>query len=364
MTPHQSKETIMTTTKVAGAQTKIKGTTNIVSNNFDHFVAIDWSMKTAVLARLPKQSNHAELREGPGSVEWVKEYLMKLRGRIILTIEESTSTQWLYAELIEYVDELLVCDPYRNHLLGSGAKTDRIDATKLAFLLRGGLLKSVYHAVDSLYQLRVLMSAYEDLIKMGVRLKNQRKAIERSYGSSFAKEQETNETLLFILPNIAAQIDDYERRKTLFEEQCALWCSKDKRLQYLIRFNGIKEITAVRILAIVLDAHRFPTSHHFLSYCGLVTLPKESGGRSYGRRKPRYNRSLKAVFKSATLAAIKGNNPFSEYYQKLRADGLDDAKARHRVARFIARSVYGVLKTETPFEPYRWRKSGTENIAS
>ncbi len=45
-----------------------------------------------------------------------------------------------------HVDRLVVCNPRKNALLKDGNKSDRIDARKLAELLRGNQLKPVYHA--------------------------------------------------------------------------------------------------------------------------------------------------------------------------------------------------------------------------
>ena len=44
-----------------------------------------------------------------------------------------------------HVAKIVVCDPRRNALLKEGNKSDRIDARKLAELLRANLLRSVYH---------------------------------------------------------------------------------------------------------------------------------------------------------------------------------------------------------------------------
>ena len=48
------------------------------------------------------------------------------------------------------VNHLVVCDPRKNALLKDGSKSDRIDARKLAELLRGGQLKPVYHGEHGL----------------------------------------------------------------------------------------------------------------------------------------------------------------------------------------------------------------------
>jgi len=101
-------------------------------------------------------------------------YLKNLKGTICLTFEETTTSQWPYTELKEYVDKIIVCDPYRNKLLSEGPKNDKIDARKLVMLLRAGLLKEVYHIGENFIELRKIVNGYEDTIKAGARPKNQR----------------------------------------------------------------------------------------------------------------------------------------------------------------------------------------------
>jgi len=59
------------------------------------------------------------------------------------------------------VTEVVVCDPRRNKLLQDGTKGDRVDARKLAELLRGGMLRSVYHGHEKTRRLKQLVRAYE-----------------------------------------------------------------------------------------------------------------------------------------------------------------------------------------------------------
>ncbi len=110
---------------------------------YDHYVAVDGSQNTMAIARMTGAANKIAVTEVPTNIKNLQIYLSQLKGKKILTVEESTPSQWLYTELRSCVDEMIVCDPYRNHLLSEGAKNDRIDASKLVQLLRGGLLKPV-----------------------------------------------------------------------------------------------------------------------------------------------------------------------------------------------------------------------------
>jgi transposase len=56
----------------------------------------------------------------------------------------------LYDLLKPHVTKVVVCDPRKNALLKEGNKSDKIDARKLADLLRGGYVRSVYHGENGL----------------------------------------------------------------------------------------------------------------------------------------------------------------------------------------------------------------------
>ncbi len=58
------------------------------------------------------------------------------------------------------VHRLVVCNPRRNALLKEGGKNDKVDARKLADLLRGGLLRPVHHGENGLRTLKDNGSTY------------------------------------------------------------------------------------------------------------------------------------------------------------------------------------------------------------
>ena len=75
----------------------------------------------------------------------ILDFLKGLRGSLHVTFEEGTWAAWLYDLIKPHVTELVVCNPRRNALLKEGSKSDRIDARKLAELLRSNMVRSVYH---------------------------------------------------------------------------------------------------------------------------------------------------------------------------------------------------------------------------
>jgi hypothetical protein len=324
---------------------------------FDHYIALDWSQKTMAFARMSAVSNKVDRRELPSSVKDFQLYLSRLRGRKILTFEETTTSQWLYTELRDAVDELIVCDPWRNRLLKDGPKTDTLDAEKLVLLLRGNLLKPVFHSGEAFLYLRKIVSGYEDIVKAGVRWKNQRFALFRANGQG-KKETESKGGVVdqFVLEGIEKQLSLYEQEKERYEKEFHRLVRKHPVMRNLTSLPGIGEIGAVKIASRVVDPRRFPTRGAFWSYCGLVQLEKMSGGKSYGKKKPKYCRTLKAVFKSAAKIVIQDNmnNPLKDYYVALLQEkGCPEFQARHAVARRLATLALGIFKSEKKYQPER-----------
>jgi len=80
----------------------------------------------------------------------ILQFIQGLRGDLHVTLEEGTWAAWLYDLLKPHVTKLVTCDPRKNAVMKQGNKSDKIDARKLADLLRGGYLCSVYHGENGL----------------------------------------------------------------------------------------------------------------------------------------------------------------------------------------------------------------------
>ncbi len=111
----------------------------------------------------------------------ILQFMAGLRGSLHITFEEGTWAAWLYDLLKPQVRNLVVCNPRKNALLKEGNKSDKIDARKLADLLRGGFLRPVYHGENGLRTLKELSRSYLTISKDLTRVMNRLKAVYRSW---------------------------------------------------------------------------------------------------------------------------------------------------------------------------------------
>jgi len=335
----------------------ISRTNNNRPIQYDYYIAVDWSQINMAIATSTRKSEQIRTLDLRSNLRDLKDYLHNLKGSKIITIEECAAAQWLYVELADYVDHVLICDPYRNRLLSDGPKDDLHDAKNLCLLLKNGLLKEVFHTHNSLFELRKYVSGYEDIIKAGVRIKNQRSSIFRSEGKNFRKESIESEVNNFIVGILDKNIEAYEENKKQYQALFSKIARHNTLLKNLRKIPGIEIVSAVKILANVIDATRFPKKGNYLAYCGLVKHKRISGQKVYGLRKPRCNRTLKSVYKTAAIVAIKvNNNPIKDYYEYLLDKGVEVHNARNAVARHIAIITYGMLKSGEKYQPYKWKR--------
>jgi transposase len=290
-----------------------------------------------------------------------------------LTFEEGTMAHWLARNLGPHVDELVVCDPRRNGLIQDGDKDDRIDARKLAVLLRGGFLRGVYHSDDDKHVLlKQWAGLYCDRVKDAVRQINKIRALCWRHG----------------LRPIRGALRDAAARKGWLEELGAhpaaaqmemLFVGFDavaqqvvtcrRKMVYLAKpyqiithwqeLAGVGPIRAITLYAYLDTPWRFANNPHKLwKYCGVGLERSGSGKDRHGRMKVgqlqlawQVNRRLKGAVMGAALSAVRqGKNVFAEQYERLVRDGLTTGNALHTVARKMLSVMWGMWKTGTRFD--------------
>src|SRR5215472_13335198 len=111
----------------------------------------------------------------------ILQFIDGLRGDLHVTFEEGTSAAWLYDLLKPLVTRVVVCDPRKNKSMREGNQSDKIDARRLAELLRLNHLNPVYHGEHGLRTLKEFVRSYLTVTKDLGRVMTRVKAIYRSW---------------------------------------------------------------------------------------------------------------------------------------------------------------------------------------
>ncbi len=119
----------------------------------------------------------------------ILQFIDGLHGDLHVTFEEGTSAAWLYDLLKPHVTKVVVCDPRKNVSMKEGNKSDKIDARRLAELLRLNHLNPVYHGEHGLRTLKELVRSYLTITKDQGRVMSRVKAIYRSWAIACTGKQ-------------------------------------------------------------------------------------------------------------------------------------------------------------------------------
>ena len=310
------------------------------------YIGLDAHSSTCTFCVLDSQGVELDCRTIVTNGRLLINYLQSLGGNIAIAFEECDLSCWLFDILQKHVHKVVVCNPAAN-VPYKQAKTDKIDARNLANLLRGGYLKPVFHDGSDREKFRMLVSGYEDTVEESTRLKNRIGAIKRrtrSQNKIFAAGHPH-----FILDQFSARLEQLCSMKAEYEKELTNTVKRFQETKYLISQPGIAYIQAAKIIAQVVDPHRFKNKHKFFAYCGLTRHKRRSANRDYGTVRIYGNRTLKCVFKMAAHSALKGNGCLRKYYDALREKGLNDNAARNAIARKIAAVTLSLWKNKKLF---------------
>lgn len=286
-------------------------------------------------------------------------FIQRIDGTTHLTFEECHLSQWLYVILKEHVDDVVVCNPVYV-AKKQGAKTDYRDALHLAQELRTGHLKPVYHDDSKWIELRVLTNGYLGLVDEIVRAKQRLKAVFRSeaidtsegkfYSSKVRAKELSHTSAKFVAESLFEQIESMERFKAEYRELFKKNIKRYRPIKNLTTVPGIDVVRANIITAVVCMPHRFRSKHQFWGYCMLVRHIQISGGRIYGNRRVHGRVELRDVFIGAAESALRTDTHLREYYDALRAKGIDHKDARIALARKIAALCLCLLKNNETYK--------------
>jgi transposase len=114
--------------------------------------------------------------------------------------------------------------------------------------------------------------------------------------------------------------------------------------QALMNIPGIGPVGAATILAHTGDIRRFPTHHHYASWCGTAPLDATSGRQQRHRLNRHGNRTINRTLHTAIITQLARNGPAAHYITKRLAEGKTKTEAIRAAKRHLTRHVYNTLK--------------------
>lgn len=339
-----------------------------------HYCGIDLHARTMYLCILDRDGQIVHHKNHKANPDELLSAIYPYREDIAISAECMFTWYWL-ADTCEDVGIPFVLGHalYMKAIHGGKAKNDRIDAHKIAVLLRGGMLPMAYVYPRRMRSTRDLLRRRNHFVhKKSELLTHIHGTRDQSNLSSFGKPitQRRNRE------EIADRFQDPTIRKTV-EVDIALANTYDQLLRELedhIHQNaqrhdgnalarlrtipGIGRILGMTILYEVGDIQRFERVQNFVSYCRLVKPTKESAGKVLGHSGKKIgNAHLKWAFSEAALLFPRHSAHGMKLYQRLKKKH-GRGKCLTVLAHKIGRAVYFMLKRQQVFDLDRFVATG------
>jgi len=272
----------------------------------------------------------------------------------------------------------VVCDPRKAALLKDGNKSDRIDARKLAELLRTNQLKAVYHGEHGMRSLKELGRSYLTITQDTTRVMNRIKALYRSWAipcsgtTVYAARHRQAWLAKIVEPGVRVraehlyqQLDSLQPLRLEARRQLLRESHKHAAVKLLRQIPSIGPIRAALLVALLQTPHRFRTKRQLWAYSGFAVETHDSGEYRYVRGKLQrnreritvrglnnnHNKDLKSLFKSAAISASTRPGPLRDFYTARVESGMRPTMARLTLARKIASITLTLWKKGASFDP-------------
>ena len=250
---------------------------------------------------------------------------------------------------------------------GGKAKNDKIDAYKIAALLRGGMMPMAYVYPSDMRSTRDLLRRRTHLARKRAELIAHIQNTNHQYNFTDmgriarkcdrikigVADRFTDPSVQKSIELDIALIEHYDKLLNHLEHELSLIAKVHDADSYfrLRSIPGIGRILGLVILYEIHDINRFPSVQDFVSYCRLVKSAKESAGKIIGSSGKKIgNAHLKWAFSEAAVLFLRRNPEAVKYRAKLeRKHGK--AKSLTILAHKLARAVYNILKKKEVFHP-------------
>ena len=284
---------------------------------------------------------------------------------------EATCNTWPVAGVIEpWVAEVVISNPMRTRAIASAKiKTDRVDATVLAHLLRLDYLPRVWRPDAETQTLRRQTTERANLVADRTRIKNRihavlhQRLIEAPVGDLFSPRNLKCLAALKLDDHGRQSLDRHLRQLAAVEAELALLearlaheAYRDPRAKLLMTLPGVDVAVAEALLAALGEIDRFPDGNRAAAYLGLVPSTYQSGEHCYHGHITKQGRShARWLLVQAAQHLDRNLGPLGVFFRRI-ARKKNRNVAVVATARKLVTIAWHMLKHN---QPYRYAQPQT-----
>jgi transposase len=332
-----------------------------------NYIGMDIHKQFTVAVVKDKEGKELGLEKFENSKENFNKFLKTYTPEETKIVMESTSVWEPIFDMIEDMRyDIKLANPVKTRAIAeSRIKTDKVDASTLADLLRANLVAESYIPSHETRELRNIIRARKSLVQGKVKIKNKIHSVLTKTGlklpystlckSSMAWIVEEIERKDFTMKTIVVSyiniLEQYQFEIKKIDDRLSEIALKNSEVQLLKTIPGIGNIIALTIISEIGDINRFESSKKLSSYAGLVPGIRQSGNiLRFGRLIKQSSKNLKTCLIEASwvLVRTKDASKFKWVYGNL-SKKKGKQKAICAIARRLCCVIYAMLKKNQTF---------------
>jgi len=325
------------------------------------YVGLDVHKESIQAAAVDRKGKLLFNEKIPHDTESVTEMVSKLpKARYVM--ESSSVWYGLYRHMTDTLGlDVILSNPYATKVIATSLKkTDRIDAHKLANLLRGGYIAGCYVPDAGIVDYRQLTRHHSKIMRTRARMKNYIHGITLQAGFKSKAPYPFSPAHIAELEAMGDyRIDSYLREINLQNRELA---EADAMVREAVRNNpearlltsipGVGPYTALVLVAEIGDVSRYADSHKLCAYAGIVPSVRNSADTVHHGRITKWgSHMMRWVLVEAvhTHARCAKGSSVTAFYRRL-AKTRGTSKAAVAAASKLLRVIYWMLKEKREFK--------------
>jgi transposase len=319
-----------------------------------HYIGVDLHKAFLQVCAVDERGARCWEARYPTTAAGIAAWLTRCEPGSAVAVEASGPTWWFVDQVRASVANVCVVDAARTRLkAGYAAKTDRLDAQRLADALRRDSVVTVWYPPPALRDLRELSRYRISLVRTATTLRQRLRALLLRHGVTVRATDVASPSGAAAVQQVAltgwahearvglqALLAEVQTRLTPIEAAVVQAGATDPIVRALDTIPGIGAILGVTIRAEVGVIERFPDPAHLASYAGLVPRVAGTGGRvRYGAITKRGSVWLRWALVEAAIHGTGRRDAVGRWGRQLavKHGGL---KARVALARALCTEIY------------------------
>jgi len=331
------------------------------------FVGIDLHTNRFTCCYLSDNSKEKQTETFDLNLEGLNSFYSTLNKETYVLVEATINTFSFVALFKDMVKEVIIANTYQLKSVGvPGKKTDKLDAAKLAEKLKAEIISGVQQIVPvtipskEIRDLRALFATYRALRKKIGQTKNRIHSLLKENLYPFTKEyifgkkarieirKISSDYLLSFQINLLMDTLEHleETIDKLVVEINKAGAPFMPQIEILTSMTGISVITAIAVIADIIDVSRFRNSKHFASYLRSAPRVESSNDKTVIKSTTKAGRKLSITLISQSLNHFRNENEklcrFYERAKIYKKKGI----IRMALCRRVITEIYQMLKKQ------------------